>query len=1147
MKKIMDGNEACAHSAYYFTEVAGIYPITPASPMAELTDQWAQEGRENFFSTPVKVVEMESEAGAAGMVHGSLQAGCLTTTYTASQGLLLMIPNMYKIAGEMLPCVINVAARSLATHALSIFGDHQDVYAARATGFAMLASSSVQDVMDLTNVCYLSAISGSIPFLNFFDGFRTSHELQKIDVIDYDKVKELIDEKKLKEFRERALNPNHPVTRGTSQNEDIYFQATEVRNEYYDKLPDIVNDYMEKINKITGKEYKPFNYYGSSTANKVIVAMGSVCETIKETIEYLVEEKHKNVGLIEVHLYRPFSARHFLSALPKTVKKIAVLDRTKEAGSFGEPLYLDVCRVLKEKDAKVQIYGGRYGLSSKNTTPAMIKGIFDFLDSREVHSNFTIGIEDDITKLSISYDENFKIPNTSTEFLVYGYGSDGMVSASKDLMKITGASTRAYVQGYFQYDSKKSGGVTVSHLRFDKKPIKSTYYVDKASLIVCTKDRYLTRLNMLDRIKPNGIFLLNTSMNSDEVLKFISNKDKKIMKERQVKFYIVDASKIAREEKISGKISAMMELLIFKLGKIIDFNYAKEEIKNNITQRFSNKGGNLVEKNLNAIEKIVDAVVPVKIPDADFIMEIEGKKTTFDIINSMEGDHLKVSSFVKNPDGTFPPATTRLEKRNISDTLPCYLSENCISCNLCSFVCPHAVIRPFLLDENEVIDAPDSVQKQLLDANIKDKNYKYTIGISPKDCTGCSLCYDVCPGKKGQKAITMVDKTDEMLKEEEEKYNYLFHEVKEKEDAFPIHTVKGSQFVTPAFEYSGACAGCGETAYLKLLTQLFKNRLMIANATGCSSIYGASAPNTPYSVAWANSLFEDNAEFGYGMKIADITMKNRIVKLIKDNMSSIKKSEQKIYKAYCEDITVNTAKELLKIIDDTKIEELLSLKDYIIPRSVWMVGGDGWAYDIGYNGIDHVLASKENVNILVLDTEVYSNTGGQSSKSTRVGAVAKFASSGKKTAKKDLLKIALTYPHVYVASISLGANPNQAIKVLLEAEEYDGPSIIVCYAPCIAQGIIEGMKNSLHEEKEATVSGYFPIFHYHPETGIFSLDSKADFSKYAEFIGGENRYRSLKVMNKDYKKALEENKSNAKKRYEYYEMLDKITKKEEDK
>lgn len=1144
MKKIMDGNEACSHVAYNFTEVAGIYPITPASPMAEFTDQWANEGRLNYFDTPVKVVEMESEAGAAGMVHGSLQAGCMTSTYTASQGLLLMLPNMYKIAGELLPCVINVAARSLATHALSIFGDHQDIYAARSTGFAILASSSVQQVMDLTNVSYLSTIKGRVPFINFFDGFRTSHELQKIDCIDPEAVRPLIDQKSLKEFRDRALNPAHPVTRGTSQNEDVYFQATEVRNEYYDKLPDIVNSYMEEIHKITNRNYAPFTYYGNPNATKVIVAMGSVCETIKETIDYLTNNKKQTIGLIEVHLYRPFSSKYFLKVLPKTVKKIAVLDRTKEAGSNGEPLYLDVSKVIKEAEAKVLVVGGRYGLSSKNTTPAMIKGVYDFLDNRDAHSNFTVGIEDDITNLSIHYDEKFKLPSKHVEFLVYGYGSDGMVSASKDLMKITGSHTRAYVQGYFQYDSKKSGGFTVSHLRFSKEPIRSTYYVEKASLIVCTKDSYLDKIKMLDKIVNNGIFLLNTSMSADEVLKHMSVHDKQILQNRHVKFYIVDANRIANENGIHGKISSIMETLIFKLGKVIDFSFATEEIKNNLKARFGNKSGNIIEKNIAAIDACIDSFVKVKIPDVDYDMEIEKKKTFFEIMNSMEGDSLPVSSFIKNPDGTFEAGTTKLEKRNISELLPCYNSENCISCNLCSLVCPHAVIRPFLLDENEEMDAPEAVRNKLIPANIKDQNLKFMIGISTPDCTGCGLCESVCPGKKGKKAITMIDKRKMQNTNYHEVFEYLFNEVTAK-DVMPPTTVKGSQFRTPKFEFPGACAGCGETAYLKLLTQLFGDRLVISNATGCSSIYGASAPNTPYSVPWANSLFEDNAEYGYGMKIADMTIKNRIITLIQNHMKEIKKSEQATYKAYVEDINMDTSKKLLEIIDHTKIPHLLDLKDFIAPRSFWLVGGDGWAYDIGYNGIDHVLASHENVNILVLDTEVYSNTGGQSSKSTREGAVAKFASSGKKTAKKDLLRIALTYPHVYVASISLGANPAQAIKVMNEAEAYDGPSIIIAYAPCIAQGIIKGMSNSLYEEKEATASGYFPLFHYNPTTEVFKVDSKADFDKYYEFIAGEDRYRSLKKLNKNHKELLEKNKKNAQKRYQYYKTLEETSIKEE--
>ena len=1137
MKKIMDGNEACSFVSYNFTDVAGIYPITPASPMAELTDKWSNEGKINYFGMPVKVVEMESEAGAAGMVHGSLQAGCLTTTYTASQGLLLMLPNMYKIAGELLPCVINVAARSIATHALSIFGDHQDIYAARTTGFAMLASSSVQQVMDLTGVAHLSAIKGRVPFINFFDGFRTSHELQKVEVIDTDKLKDLIDKKALEEFRNRALNPSSPVIRGTSQNEDIYFQATEIRNEYYDKVPDIVNEYMQEINKITGENYAPFNYYGSENATKVIVAMGSVCETIKETIDYL-SNKRSDLGLLEVHLYRPFSAKYFLKVLPKSVKKIAVLDRTKEPGSAGEPLYLDVVKTIKEVEGKVRVIGGRYGLSSKNTTPAMIKGVFDYMDRKDAHTNFTVGIEDDVTNLSIPYDKDFKIPSTATEFLIYGYGSDGMVSACKDIMKLTGTYTRAYVQGYFQYDSKKSGGITMSHLRMGTKPIKSTYYVENPSMIVCTKESYLQKMKMLDKIKKNGIFLLNTNKNKDEILKEMTSHDKKILQSRNIKFYIVDAGRIASDNGLSGKISAIMETLIFKLGKIMDFDFTVQKMKESIAAKFANKSGGVAEKNLKAIDCSINSLIQVKLPVVDYVEEFPKKKNMFEIIGSMEGDTLPVSSFMKNPDGTFEVGTTKQEKRNISDIIPCYNSENCISCNLCSLVCPHAVIRPFLLDEKEVMDAPEGVRNQLLPANIKDQDLKFTIGISAADCTGCGLCANICPGKKGAKALTM--KIKEELEEEQtkENYTYLFNEVKEK-DVMPTTTVKGSQFKTPKFEFSGACAGCGETPYLKLVTQLFGDRIVIANATGCSSIYGASTPSMPYSIPWANSLFEDNAEYGYGMKIADDAIKARIKKIITDNIKLVKNSQQETYKNYVENITPETAEELLKVIDETKIKELLPLKNFIKPKSVWMIGGDGWAYDIGYNGIDHVLANKANVNILVLDTEVYSNTGGQASKSTRTGAVAKFASAGKETAKKDLAKIALTYPHVYVATISLGANPQQAIKVLQEAESYNGPSIIIAYAPCIAQGIIKGMKNSIEEEKEATRSGYFPIFHYNPDTKEFKMDSKSDFTRYEEFILGEDRYRSLEKISKNYKQLLSENKQYAEESYEYYEKLAK--------
>ncbi|MBQ3469181.1 MAG: pyruvate:ferredoxin (flavodoxin) oxidoreductase [Bacilli bacterium] len=1134
MKKIMDGNEACAYSAYNFTEVAGIYPITPASPMSEVTDKWAGEGKKNFFDMPVKIVEMQSEAGAIGMVHGSLLAGCLSSTYTSSQGLLLMIPNMYKIAGEGLPCVINVAARSLSTHALSIFGDHQDIYAVRSTGFAMMAMSSPQQCMDLTNVSYLSAIKGRVPFVNFFDGFRTSHELSKIDVIDSNEVKSLIDQKALKEFRDEAMNPDKPYTRGTAQNEDIYFQITEARNKYYDKLPDIVADYMKEINLIAGTKYAPFNYYGSPRATKLIVAMGSVCETIKEVVKHLNKKKNE-YGLVEVHLYRPFSTKYFLKAIPKTVKKIAVLDRTKEAGSSGEPLYLDVVKTIKDIESKVLVVGGRYGLSSKNTTPAMIKGVFDFLDSKDVHSNFTVGIEDDVTNLSIKYDPSFVLPNNHTDFLIYGYGSDGMVSASKDILKITGNHSNAYVQGYFRYDSKKSGGITISNLRFAKDRITSPYYIEEAKMVVCTKDAYLGKLSMLENIKKDGIFLLNTDEDEMTVLDKMSVKDKKILQDKNIKFYIVNASKIAFDNGLRGKISAIMEVLIFKLGKVIDFDFACKKIKDSINVRFSHKGNDIAKKNIEAIDEAVNALKRVKVPNVTFDEIVEEKKDMFDLIGAMEGDVLPVSSFITNAHGAHDAATSRFDKRKISNIVPKYCSENCSTCGLCSLVCPHAVIRPYLLDEKEVEEAPESLKGKLIDANIKGSNLKFTIGISIDDCTGCGLCAGICPGLKDKKALRMTDKNK--LKEEVEENEYLINEVSEKKDVLNRFTIKGSQLVEPKFEFSGACSGCGETPYIKLLTQLFGDNMIIANATGCSSIYGASTPSMPYSVPWANSLFEDNAEFGYGMKYADEAMKDRIKKVISENLSKVKKEEEKIYKDYLENISSDTADKLLEIVDKSKISELKKLKDFIKPKSVWMIGGDGWAYDIGFSGIDHVLSNKENVNILVLDTECYSNTGGQQSKSTREGAVVKFASTGKETPKKDLAAIALTYPNAYVGTISLGANPMQAINTMKEAENYNGPSIIIAYAPCIAHGILKGIQDSINTEKKATESGYFPLFRYNPETDEFKIDSKADFSKYYEFIASEDRYRSLKKLNKNYREMLEDNKNNAEKRFDHLEDI----------
>ena len=1135
--KIMDGNEACTYVSYNFTEVAGIYPITPSSPMAELTDSWSGENKKNYFGGIPQVVEMQSEAGAAGFIHGSLESGSLTTTYTASQGLLLMIPNMYKIAGELLPGVIHVAARSLSTHALSIFGDQQDIYATRMTGFALLASSSVQQIMDLTGVAHLAAIKGRVPFLHFFDGFRTSHELQKVKVIDTDKLKKLIDTDSLNEYRKRSLNTNQPFTRGTTQNDDIYFQSVEARNHYYDNLPDVVNDYMTSINEITGENYKPFNYYGSDSADRVIVAMGSVCETIKETIDAL-NDKGEKVGLIEVHLYRPFSRKYFLDVLPATVTKIAVLDRTKEAGSLGEPLYLDVVSVLNGENRNINIVGGRYGLSSKNTTPRDIAGVYNELNKDKPLNNFTLGIVDDVTNRSIER-VDIELNTNQVEFLIYGYGSDGMVSACKDLMKITGNYSNAYVQGYFQYDSKKSGGVTKSHLRFSKDSIRSTYYVEKPNLVMCTKESYLKKYKMLDGIRDGGTFILNTNVPKDKVSNILSNHDKKIIKDRKIKVYIIDAFKISKEAGLDHKISSIMELVLFKVGHIIPFDFAKNKVEESITKKFGNKGGNVVQKNMDAINKCIDCLERVDLDS----LSISGSEETvdesfFEVLASGRGDNLKVSAFSKYDDGTYPSGLSKLEKRSISDIAPHYIPENCIQCNMCSFVCPHAVIRPFLLNEEEVKKAPKELLDDLVDANIKGYNYKFTIGISLPDCTGCKLCSNVCPGKKGEKALVM----DDIQKLKETKgvaYEYLFNNVSEKK-VMPKTTVKGSQFVKPKFEFSGACAGCGETPYLKLLTQLFGDRMVVANATGCSSIYSASLPTTAYSVPWANSLFEDNAEFGYGMAIADKNQKKKICDIIASNISMVNDDEIDIYNAYLDDITEESSKNLYDIIDHSPINELIELKDFILKKSIWCIGGDGWAYDIGFSGIDHVISNYENINILVLDTEVYSNTGGQSSKSSKIGSVAKFTSKGKNVAKKDLAKIALTYPHVYVGSIALGGNMQQAINVLKEAEEYNGPSIVFAYAPCISQGILTGMESTIDEEKKAVQSGYYPLFHYDPVKAIFKLDAKADFDKYYEFIAGEDRYRILKKINPEkYRELLEQNKINAMERYNYYYDLAK--------
>jgi len=1138
--KIIDGNEACSLVSYKFVELAGIYPITPASPMAEYIDKYANANVKNFFDDVVSVVEMQSESGAIAMVHGALQNGTLATTYTASQGLLLMIPNMYKIAGEMLPCVVNVAARSIATHALSILGDHQDIYSVRQTGFAMFATSSPQQVMDLTAVPYLASIKGKIPFVNFFDGFRTSHELQKVELIDLNKIKSLIDKKALKEFKNKALSINN-VTRGTNQNDDIYFQILEARNKYYDELPDIVNKYMEDISDITGRNYKPFDYYGDKKAARVIIAMGSVCETIKDTVDYLNGLGEK-VGLIEVHLYRPFSSKYLLNVLPKTVKSIAVLDRTKESGA-ATPLYLDVKDVISSYNPKIKVVGGRYGLASKNTTPYQIKAVYSYLNTNKTNE-FTIGIVDDVTNLSLE-EEYFDINSNNHEMLIYGYGSDGMVSASKDIIKIIGNNTKAYTQGYFEYDSKKSGGLTRCHLRFGASPIRATYYVEKPNIVVCTKDDYLCKYNMLDNIKENGIFILNTDKSEEQLSKIISQKDKEKLVKRNIKFYTIDANLIAHNNDLGNKINMIIATTIFKVSNIIPFNFAHKEIKKSLQTILSNKGREVIDKNIKAIDESLSVIKSITISkQLKKITDTVNKSiSVFELIEKKEGNKLKVSELSQFVDGTFPGGLSKSESKNIAEKLPCYNPENCIMCNQCSFVCPHAVVRPFLLDDKEQMKAPKDVKEKLKDALIKDNKLKYMIGIDFKNCTGCGLCSKVCPGKKGVKAIEMIDQ-NKISEEERKSVDYLFENIAEKE-VLPVSTLKGSQFVKPKFEFSGACAGCGQTPYLKLLTQLFSQELVISNATGCSSIYGGSIPKTTYSIPWANSLFEDNAEFGYGLAVSDRLNKQKIKNIIYKNIEKVSDSEKEIYASYYKRGDYSSSCLLYELVNKNKgkNKELYSMKKFIKTKSFWIVGGDGWAYDIGFSGIDHVLASNENVNILVLDTEVYSNTGGQSSKSTPTASVAKFASSGKKSSKKDLARIALSYPNVYVATISMGANMNQTIKAMIEAKNHNGPSLIIAYSPCIAHGVINGL-DSIEEEKKATNCGYFPIFRYNPENEVLTLDSEPDFSKYFEFILGEDRYRVLKKVNSnEYKELLEKNKEEAINRYNYYKSL---TKKDEE-
>ena len=1118
--KTMDANEAVSTVAYKFSELCGIYPITPASPMAEKVDVMSNGENYNFWGNKVKVVEMQSEAGAIALVHGALQSGVLSTTFTASQGLLLMIPTLYKMAGEMLPGVLHVAARSLATHALSIFGDHQDIYAIRQTGVCMLASANPEDAYKMATIAHLSAIKSSLPFVNFFDGFRTSHEIDKIKLLDFDRIGKLIDKDALKIFKERAMNNEKYNTRGTAQNDDIYFQNVEVRNKYYDDAVSIVENYMNEINKITGSNFKPFNYYGDKEADSIIIAMGSVCDTIRETVDYL-NKNGKKYGMIEVHLYRPFSAKHLLDVIPNTVKKVAVLDRTKETTATGEPLFLDVCSVLRNKN--IEIVGGRYGLSSKDTDPAQIKAVFDFLDSKDMHHNFTIGINDDVTNLSLHVDNSFNIPSDMTEFLIYGYGSDGMVSTSKDIIKIIGDNTDNYVQGYFQYDSKKSGGVTRSHIRIADSVIKKPYYVNNPNLVVVSKEEYIYKYDVIDNLCDNGTLFLNTKLNKDKLIESLPNKIKYLLAKKHVNFYIIDAYKLVNELGLKNKISTCMEICIFDIIKIMETNKVISIMKESNQKRFAHKGDNVVAVNNSIVEQAVPNMIKVMVdPDWINLTYTEKENLSFDeMISNLKGNLLPVSAFIDKKNGIFPGGSTKFEKRDIAENVPCWNRENCIQCNQCAFVCPHGVIRPYLLDNNDSLE--DSVPSMF------PKDKKYSIGISYKDCTGCGLCANICPGKAGNKALEMKKYDKEVFTND--KFDYLNEN--RVDYTSNIVNVKNLEFTDPKFEYSGACAGCGETAYIKNLTQLFNDNLIIANATGCSSIYGASAPSTPYSVPWANSLFEDNAEFGLGIKTGINIKRNKIKKYMEENNNDVFSKWLNNMDDY------NTCKEVYNEIDFSKHPLLDELRDYIVPKSMWIIGGDGFAYDIGYGGIDHVLSTNENINILVLDTEVYSNTGGQSSKSSNLGSIASFTANGKKNYKKDLARIAMCYPHVYVACVNIGYNKEHYLKVLQEANNHNGPSIVIAYAPCIEHGIKTGMEHSLDDSKLATECGYFLTFRYNPDTETFTLDSKdVDYTKYDSFLSNENRYANLKKVNPDEAESLLElQKEWAKHRYEYYSKL----------
>ena len=1163
--KTMDGNHAAAHASYAFTDVAAIFPITPSSVMAEATDEWATQGRLNMFGQTVQVTEMQSEAGAAGTVHGSLAAGALTTTYTASQGLLLMIPNLYKVAGERLPGVFNVSARALASHALSIFGDHSDVYACRQTGACMLCESSVQEVMDLTPVAHLSAIKGRLPFINFFDGFRTSHEIQKIETWDYEDLKEMTDFDAIQAWRDQCLNPNHPCQRGSAQNPDIFFQAREAINPYYDEMPAIVQEYMDKVNAKIGTDYKLFNYYGAEDAEKVIIAMGSVCDTIEETIDYLRAAGEK-VGVVKVRLYRPFCADALVAAIPETVKQITVLDRTKEPGALGEPLYLDVVAALKgTKFNDTPIFTGRYGLGSKDTTPAQIVAVYNNTEKQK----FTIGINDDVTHLSLELGAPLvTTPAGTINCKFWGLGADGTVGANKNSIKIIGDNTDMYAQAYFDYDSKKSGGVTMSHLRFGKSPIKSTYLIHKANFVACHNPSYVRKYNMVQELVDGGTFLLNCPWDMEGLEHHLPGQVKKFIADHNIKFYVIDGIKIGKEIGLGGRINTVLQSAFFKLANIIPEEQAIELMKAAAKATYGRKGDAIVQMNYDAIDAGAKQVVEIQVPeswksaeDEDIIAKaVTGKRQDVvdfvnniqHAVNAQEGNNLPVSAFKDYVDGTTPSGAAAFEKRGIAVDIPVWNPENCIQCNRCSYVCPHAVIRPVAMTDAEVAAAPEGT-KTLPMTGMAD--YKFALVVSALDCTGCGSCVNVCPGKKGAKAIAMENM--EANAGCQAAFDYAV-ELPAKADVvakFKENTVKGSQFKQPLLEFSGACAGCGETPYAKLITQLFGDRMYIANATGCSSIWGNSSPSTPYTVnekgqgpAWSNSLFEDNAEFGYGMLLAQNAIRDGLKAKVEalvagDAPADVKEAGQAWLDTYAVGATNGTATEkliaALEACGCDKAQDILKNKDYLGKKSQWIFGGDGWAYDIGFGGVDHVLASGKDINIMVFDTEVYSNTGGQASKSTQPGAVAQFAAGGKEVKKKDMASIAMSYGYVYVAQIAMGADYNQTVKALAEAEAYPGPSLIIAYAPCINHGIKKGMSKAQTEEELAVKAGYWHLFRFNPAAdNKFTLDSKAPTGDLMEFLNGEVRYNSLKRANPERaEKLFAKNAECNKERYEYLNRL----------